>query len=367
MVNAQPERPLETPQRLRLATYNVEWFNGLFDEEGQLLADNEQSARHKISRAEQLTALGIVFTAMNADGVMIIEAPDNGSRRSTARALENFARHFELRTRRALHGFTSETEQEIAFLYDPDRLEASHMPMGAPPSRADPTGVPRFDGVFWHDLNNDAHPERINFSKPPLEIALADKVTGQALRLIGVHAKSKAPHGARNSVEINRVGIENRRKQLAQCLWLRARVETHLIADDRLVVLGDFNDGPGLDEFEKLFGKSGIEIVIGTDSSSDMQMIEPHAHMILGRKVGIAPTSARFYDKIQKRYFEALLDFILTSPNLEPAAPVWRIWHPLDDPDCWRIPELRDALLTASDHFPVTLDLQLAPIQGTGN
>ena len=368
MASARPDPAHKAqPEKLRLATYNVEWFNGLFDDAGHLLADNERSARYKISRAEQLTALGIVFTAMNADGVMIIEAPDTGSRRSTTRALENFARHFDLRTRRALHGFSSETEQEIAFLYDPDRLSARHMPLGAPPAHADPNDVPRFDGVFSHDLNVDARPERISFSKPPLEIALKDKMTGEALRLIGVHAKSKAPHGARTPAEVNRIAIENRRKQLAQCLWLRARVESQLLAGDELVVMGDFNDGPGLDEYEKLFGKSGIEIVIGTDAALEMQMIEPHAQMVLGRKVGIAPTSARFYDTAQKRYFEALLDFILISPNLTPAAPSWRIWHPMDDPDCWRIPELREALLTASDHFPVTLDLHRRPIERAGN
>ena len=368
MANVPPDpTPAPAAPKLRLATYNVEWFNGLFDDEGYLLADDERSARYKISRAEQLTALGIVFTAMNADGVMIIEAPDTGSRRKTTTALENFARHFGLRTRRALHGFTSETEQEIAFLYDPDRLNASHMPMGAPPAHADPEGVPRFDGVFWHDLNVDARPERISFSKPPLEVALTDRLTGQDLRLIGVHAKSKAPHGARRPDEITRIAIENRRKQLAQCLWLRARMDTQLAQGDRLVVMGDFNDGPGLDEYEKLFGKSGIEIVIGANGNPDMQMIEPHAQMILGRKLGIAPSSARFYDTAQKRYFEALLDFILVSANLEPAAPVWRIWHPLDDPDCWRIPELREALLTASDHFPVTLDLHFGPAIGAGN
>jgi endonuclease/exonuclease/phosphatase family metal-dependent hydrolase len=359
--------PRDLLPKLRLATYNVEWFNGLFDDDGMLLADDEQSARYKISRADQLAALGIVFTAMNADGVMIIEAPDTGSRRNTTVALEHFARHFGLRARRALHGFTSETEQEIAFLYDPDRLEARHAPMGSAPNDAKPVGVPRFDTEFSHDLNVDAHPERIRFSKPPLEVALTDKLTGQDLRLIGVHAKSKAPHGARNSAQVSRIAIENRRKQLAQCLWLRARVETQLAQGDRLLVMGDFNDGPGLDEYEKLFGKSGIEIVIGNGSAPEMQMIEPHAQMILGRKLGIAPSSARFYDTVHKRYFEALLDFILVSPNLTPAAPVWRIWHPMDDPDCWHIPELRDALLTASDHFPVTLDLHFDRHAGAGN
>jgi len=311
MANVLPDpMPPEPPPskgapKLRLATYNVEWFNGLFDDDGLLLADTGRSARYKISRAEQLTALGIVFTALDADGVMIIEAPDTGSRRKTTTALENFARHFDLRARCALHGFTSETEQEIAFLYDPDRLTASHSPMGAP---TDSTGVPRFDGVFRHDLNVDAQPERIRFSKPPLEVAISDRLTGQELRLIGVHAKSKSAHGARNPAQVSRIAIENRRKQLAQCLWLRARVETQLAMGDKLIVIGDFNDGPGLDEYEKLFGKSGIEIVIGTDAPLGQQLLEPHAQMILGRKLGIAPTSARFYDTMKKRYFQALLD-----------------------------------------------------------
>jgi hypothetical protein len=30
---------------LRLATYNVEWFNALFDDDGDLLADDAPSAR----------------------------------------------------------------------------------------------------------------------------------------------------------------------------------------------------------------------------------------------------------------------------------------------------------------------------------
>jgi uncharacterized protein (DUF2461 family) len=46
----------------------------------------------------------------------------------------------------------------------------------------------------------------------------------------------------------------------------------------------------------------------------------------------------------------------MISDPLRARNPAWRIWHPLDDPECWRNPELRDALVTASDHFPVTLD-----------
>ncbi len=336
--------------RLRLATYNVEWFNALFDVRGRLLDDAEWSARYNISRADQLAALGIVFTAMDADAIMVIEAPDTNGKRATVKALENFADTIGLRARRALIGFPSPTEQEIALLYDPDRITARHDPRGEAEGEA-----PRFDGTFRMDLDQDGTPEPIRFSKPPLELALT--VNSRPLRMIGVHAKSKAPHGARDPDEAIRIAIENRRKQLAECVWLRARVAAHLAAGDDLVVMGDFNDGPGLDEYEKLFGHSGVEVVMGVGCDPQMRLFDPHADMALDRRIGLQPTTARFWQVDQERWFEALLDFVMVSPGLLTHHAKWRIWHPLNDPTCLSTPELREALLTASDHFPVTLDL----------
>ena len=177
------------------------------------------------------------------------------------------------------------------------------------------------------------------------------------LRLIGVHAKSKAPHGAETQDEAIRIAIANRRKQLAQCIWLRHRVDAHLAAGDPLIVLGDFNDGPGLDEYEALFGRSGIEIVIGEPPQT--RLYDPHAAAALQSRIAAQPTTARFFNRRTKRYLSALLDYVMVSPDLRARAPVWRIWHPFDDPDCWGDEALRTALLTASDHFPVTLDLAL--------
>ncbi|MBL4917395.1 endonuclease/exonuclease/phosphatase family protein [Szabonella alba] len=355
MASKRPEAGAKAPPRLRIATYNVEWFNALFDDDGLMLPDSQRSARHGISRGEQLGALGIVFTALDADGILIVEAPDQSRKRSTTRALDGFARHFGLRARRALIGFQSDTEQEIAFLFDPDRIGVRHDPQGTDPLHADPSDIPRFDGVFRHDLNADAQPERISFSKPPLELAL--QAGGRAIRLIGVHAKSKAPHGARSPDEAMRIGIENRRKQLAQCLWLRQRARRHLESGDSLIVLGDFNDGPGLDEYEKLFGQSGVEIVMGLHEDPGLRLREPHAELALQSRIGLSASTARFWLDREKRYFEALLDFILVSADLAATGPRWRIWHPLNDPDCWQNPDLREALLTASDHFPVSIDL----------
>lgn len=337
---------------MRLATYNVEWFNALFDDAGHPLDDGEWSARYNVTRGDQLAALGIVFTALDADAVMVIEAPDQNGRRDTARALERFAALFGLRARRALIGFANDTQQEIALLYDPGAITPRHDPQKGP-------DAPRFDSTFRWDLDVDAAPEPIRWSKPPLELAI-ETADGKALRLIGVHAKSKAPHGAMNAREATRISIANRRKQLAQCIWLRHRVEAHLDAAEPLIVMGDFNDGPGLDEYEKLFGRSGVEIVLGTEEQDPARrLFDPHARAALSGRMGAQVASARFYISQKKRYLSALLDYVMVSPDLAALSPAWRIWHPFDDPDCYGVPELREALLTASDHFPVTLDIAL--------
>lgn len=340
---------------LRLATYNVEWMNALFDDAGRMLADDGPSARYKVTRGDQLAALGIVFTALDADGVMIIEAPDASHKRSSVTALENFARSFDLRCRKAVIGFASGTEQEIAFLYDPDRLHVTHDPQGTPaPSRGAP-GAPRFDTALRHDVNEVGVAEVVTFSKPPLELAV--QTATQTLRLIGVHAKSKAPHGHVTPEDFRRISIANRRKQLAECHWLRERTLDHLQAQDSLIVMGDFNDGPGIDQYEKSFGKSGVEVVLGLTDPPARQLFDPHAAMALTLATSLHPTTARFWLAPQQRYFEALLDFIMVSPDLAAQKPTWRIWHPFNDPKITAIPDLGAAILTASDHFPVTIDL----------
>lgn len=341
---------------MRIATYNVEWFSNLFDDEGTLLTDGGWSGRHDVTRGQQAEALGIVFTAMDADAVMVIEAPDGHRRRDGVAALEAFAAAFDLRTRRAVLGFVNDTQQEIALLYDPDVVIPVHDPLGPETGKKGSGDAPRFDGTFRIDLDIDNTLDTVRWSKPPLELAVAT-ADGVRFRMIGVHAKSKAPHGARGRAAVMRAAIANRRKQLAQCIWLRQRVVQHLDAGDPLIVMGDFNDGPGLDEYERLFGRSGVEIVIGEDA--EVQLFDPHARQAIRRPTGGRPTTARFWIGHEERWLQALLDYIMVSPDLAEKDGKWRIWHPFDDPGCYGVAELREALLTASDHFPVTLDIDL--------
>ncbi|MEX0369869.1 MAG: endonuclease/exonuclease/phosphatase family protein [Tateyamaria sp.] len=333
---------------MRFATYNVEWMNSLFDEAGNLLLDDGPSARFDVTRAAQTEALATVFQALDADAVLVVEAPDNSRRRDTVKAMEAFAAYAGLRARSAIIGFSNDTQQEIAWLYDPDVMTARHDPQVH--DRA-----PQFDSQYRLDLDIDATEDRVVFSKPPLELAV-DIRGGPLLRVIGAHLKSKAPHGATSRDEVMRISIANRRKQLAQAIWLRARVAAHLEAGDSLMLLGDLNDGPGLDEYENLFGRSSVEILLGDGADA---LFDPHAKQALQRRLGASPTTARFWIGPEQRYLQALLDYIMLSPDLVAKRAQWRIWHPLDDPACWSRPDVRDALVTASDHFPVSLDISL--------
>lgn len=337
---------------MRLATYNVEWFANLFDQSDRLVVDDGWSGRQDVTRAAQIEALGKVFTALDADAVMIIEAPNTGRKQNTVRALEGFAAAFDLRTRRAVMGFANDTHQEIALLFDPEALSARHDPLGAETGRKGSPDAPRFDGTFRIDLDIDATEDLVRFSKPPLELDVTTKA-GMRLRLIGAHLKSKAPHGAKSRDEIMRVSIANRRKQLAQAIWLRARIAAHLAEGTPLILLGDLNDGPGLDGYESLFGRSSVEILLDDD------LYDPHARRALERRLGAVPATARFHLEGEDRYLQALLDYVMISPDLMARRPQWRIWHPFDDARCWQMPELREALLTASDHFPVSLDIDI--------
>lgn len=336
---------------MRIATYNTEWFSELVGTDNQLLYDNEASHRYRTTRREQLEALGQVFQALDADAILLVEAPESGKKKSTVAALENFATDFKLRANKVVHGFGNDTKQEIALMYDPNELAAIHKPMGGAPPLA-----PQFDETFQVDLDVDGSSDSVRFSKPPLEVLMTTKA-GREINLIGVHAKSKAPYGAKTKAEETRISIENRRKQLAQCIWVRKRVLEHFERNQHVIVLGDFNDGPGLDEFEKLFGRSGVEIVLG--ETGDNCLFDPNANMGLTRKFGGLPTTSRFYLGHEKRFFGALLDYIMVPESLREEGPEWRIWHPFDDPNIYKNPTLREALLTASDHFPVTLDLNL--------
>lgn len=343
---------------MRIATYNVEWFEDLFDKEDNLRLDQEWSRRYDVRRIDQANAIAEVIRQVDADIMLIVEAPNTGHTQNTVKALENFSQHFDLRQKVAAMGFANSTHQELAVIYDPYVVSVRHDPQGQTSNGDASVVAPRFDSNFRYDVDLDGRPEVFEFSKPPVELSVKVLANNNKLRLIGVHPKSKAAYGANTEKEEVALSIRNRRKQLAQCIWIRQRADEHLINGDPLVILGDFNDGPGFPGCEHMFAHSGVEIILGANEESAHRLVEPHAKLMRDPDQAWSLSTSRFYISEFKRYQNALLDYVMLSQDLFKSTDAkWRIWHPFDDPDCFNNPEMRNALLLASDHFPVSVDL----------
>ncbi|MFS4437834.1 endonuclease/exonuclease/phosphatase family protein [Paracoccaceae bacterium GXU_MW_L88] len=323
---------------MRIATYNVEWFSALFGKNDRLLNDREWSRRRDVTRQQQITALSRVFQSVDADLWLIVEAPNTGRNNSTIKALVEFADYAGLRADHAIMGFENDTHQELGVLYDPAKFHVEHSPQES--DRA-----PRFDGER----------DGVTFSKPPFEALIAPN-GHRPFRMIGAHLKTKAPHGAKTPEEIIAFGLRNREKQIAQAHWLRDRVEDMLESGESLFVMGDFNDGPGYDPMERELGESTVEIVFGEKRPEHTRLYDPHA---VEPKKEYA--TARFWSVEESKYLDRVIDYIMVSPDLAALNGQWRIWHPKFNTEIGANAELTEALYTASDHFPVTLDIDLPP------
>lgn len=186
---------------MRIATYNVEWFSSLFGPADGLLLDEHWSARYNMTRRAQAEALAKVFRAIDADAVLIMEAPDPSHKANALRAMRHFAKYAEPRCSEPVMGFTNDTQQELVLLSDPRTLSTRHDPQST-------AEAPRCDATFHIDLDVDATQDVVRFSKPPLEMSL-ETASGIQLRLIGAHLKSKAPHGAKTRDQAMRISIAN--------------------------------------------------------------------------------------------------------------------------------------------------------------
>lgn len=329
---------------LRICTYNIEHFDRLFVHGDNQLA-NTAEAQAKINALRQVLQL------IDADLIGIVEAPNTKAdgTEDTVIRLQNFANAIGLRADQALIGFTSDGSQEIAVLHDA-AVQVQHQPGG----QADDSENPPFDDQFLFDTDDDTIREIYTHYRPPLEISVNGG--GHQFRLIVAHTKSK---GIFNSVDIVHWELENqrsRRKLLAECTWIRRRVDEWMEQGLEVIVMGDFNDGPGMDFYEQQLGKSAMEIVMGDIFRPD-RILRNLAPRPAWRRNdgGWKPSTARFRDRLTEDYVSVMIDHVMHSAGL-PVAPnnPHRIWNPFEDDS---LEAMRQTFTDASDHFPVTLDL----------
>jgi hypothetical protein len=341
--------PLNTLKMIKVATWNIEHFNHYFNDDNSLKTSPEA-----IEKFEAIAS--ILNNHVQADLIGIVEAPNTTTttgNQNVVEKLENFASAYGLSTQKAITGFPSRGTQELAILYDEQKMTLAHQPEGSATSH---TKNVRFDKVFHFDADDDKIKEIYQHYRPPFEVKINLKDSGEELWLLLVHAKSKGIFNAVDRINLERISRRNRLKLYAECTWIRQRIEHWLEKGRKIMVMGDINDGPGMDLYEMRYGRSAVEIIMG-------DIFEPKKLLIntLGRpkygNYGWVPASASFRDRITEDFINVLIDHILLSQDIKTVNNSARVWNPFqaakDDP----IRSQRDLFLKASDHFPVSVEL----------
>ncbi len=171
------------------------------------------------------------------------------------------------------------------------------------------------------DVVGDLILEGYEFTREPLEVELT--VSGRPVLLVNLHSKSKYIHGGRalwdneaTRPQFIAQAVRNRRRIAAELMRVRMALDERLEDDPeaRIVVVGDLNDGPGVDFFEEHYLIHNVVAVVSGNPFNPRRMLR---HAFIDRELRDRNWTARFDDYIDGiRDRPLLLDHILLAPSM---------------------------------------------------
>lgn len=212
------------------------------------------------------------------------------------------------------------------------------------------------------DVDGDLILEPYDFTRMPLVVDV-DPHVGPPIRVVVLHTKSKYVHNGKalfsnpdtKQIFITRAMLARRRIS-AEAFRLRTYLDSLLKdnLDARIIVTGDFNDGPGRDYFERSYLTHNVtDIILG--SSFYPQLIFHHA--ILPRTSPASLFTARFDDYVDDvRDRPLLLDHFIVSPSLQEKVEDAAIEHEVFENEIANDGSSR--IDRPSDHRPISLTLK---------
>lgn len=220
----------------------------------------------------------------------------------------------------------------------------------------------QLDADYEADTDGDAVLETdTSFAREPQVVDL--DAHGHSIRIINCHLKSKhVPDGERlfngtqaERREFIRAALVNRRRISAEAFRIRSYLDELFDSDpDRLILLvGDLNDGPGFDFFErKYLTHSVVDLVFGSILLPDGRLTHPLIQSGQPR-----PASAFFDDFVEDvQNKPLLLDHIGLSPELSGWLDSARIANDEFDAEV-KLDAEREREKLPSDHRPVVAEL----------
>lgn len=214
-----------------------------------------------------------------------------------------------------------------------------------------------FYNDWLEDIDNDSIKEQLHFERRPFEVVFRNTTTGLELLIILVSFKSKGVFTTTDIHEYEYLALANRKKLYGQAKKVRERVDVLLDEDpDRaFIVMGDVNDEPGLDHFEKILGASAVETITGSIYFPKKILHNTLWHyMESGRQKELWTTE--YPDRIVKNLnmHQAWLDHIFVSPAMLNENNGIHLVK-----NSGAIGSKTDLAKAASDHFPIYCDVRM--------
>ena len=340
--------------KIKLAVYNMEWMKDLFFKDGRPKTEGESDSddRKDGLRSKQLAN---VVEAIDPDVLCIVEGPDtlkDGSK-TASKQLEAWCTLHNLDTDyRGVHGFPSGGQQELCALFKKSKVQCKHAPVRAKAKKP-------FNAEFFVDTTDSLIKERYKHYRPPFEISVEQAGGGDELmRIIVAHTKSKGIFDSVDLARYEQLSERNRRKLYAECFSIRGRCDQWLEdnPDLKLAVVGDINDGFGLDYYEQRFSRSAVETLLGNVWAPERILRSVLPQPKLG-KYGWTPSSSSFRDVITENRVNVLIDHILVSQSVDFDQAL--VWNPFLKDAPQAVKSLKPELRGASDHFPVSVEMTI--------
>ncbi|MDH5381571.1 MAG: hypothetical protein OEW75_12000, partial [Cyclobacteriaceae bacterium] len=301
---------------LTIAVYNVEWMKRLFNADGTVITTGEEG--------ERSTMLANVVREINPDIIGIVEGPDTtvSGTKSAAAQVEAWAAYHGLgATYKGVHGFPSGGQQELCALYKSDKVTLKHKPENRDSKHP-------FNDPFLVDTTDTLVKEQYKHYRPPLELSIEDAANGNEIgRVIVAHTKSKGIFDMVDMARFEQLSERNRKKLYAECISIRERCDQWLDnkIDLPVFVMGDINDGAGMDYYERRHMRSAVEILLG-----DIWEPEKALKHVLSKpklkKYGWEPSTSRYKDRLTGDNFNVLIDHILVSQAVNVKGSI--AWNP---------------------------------------
>ena len=297
---------------MRLMNWNIEWMNNWFVGNGQIAWRQAHTGIADVQALAQRVAN--VILAIDPDVLTIQEGP------SDPREMELFVNGFLVnqngqRLFEVFGGLDGGSQKIYALVKNGGNFQN--------PRLADDNLTNELFEEWLADVDGDANLEPYEYTRDPLLVDGELSNTNETVRILSLHTKSKYVNrqeslwnNANRRQEFIVAALKNRRRISAEAMHTRLYLNQlyNNDPDFHVIVTGDFNDGPGIDYFEKNYLTHGVaDILLGSSYRFDSQ----YMHVLIGNVPVNQLFTARFddfIDNIDDR--PLLLDHILVSPSL---------------------------------------------------